>query len=721
MQTFTFRIGLGCLACGALLVSSASVPAEEVSYSAEWNMQSNQSLGGEPVGPIVELDPYTVTSAAGFEQDIKNAPASISVIFGQDFDFRQFSSLQDIVRDIPGVSVIGAGTQSGISIRGMEKGYTLILIDGKRVRSETGNPRELNNEDLDSSFIPPVSAIERIEVVRGPMSSLYGSDAMGGVINIITKRTPSGWSGRATYGLRVPDDSLMGNQTQRDLYVSGPLLKNRVGISLWANETLQDEDEYYGGYQESTKQTLGGKITITPALNHDLSLDFTNSKQHYIGNPGGVLLPSARSTIDREWTRESWGAAYSAKLDYGKLELKFYEEEYERLTYPSNASYTTGSTNKVGDAKWISEIGNHTLSVGGQWTNDRLTNNELGGGISGGFGTRKVTETAVFAEDEWEFMGDTVFLTLGARLTDNEFFGKQITPRTYLVFNYDEHWTLKGGISTGFKSPKIAQIDRTTGSQRGGGNAQFVIVGNPDLEPEESLNYEIGVIYASQGSFSLGATLFYNDFSNKILNTSPYFFEDGKGGFIAAFNESGAVGTRLNPGWATWLNANGARICGIELDGRWEIFEKLTLIANYTFTDSKIDAGDVTIQTPAGPRSFGETLALLDGNSLVGIPKHNGSATLNYRPFEIFPGFVRLNYEGQITRVSFENNMVDESDKDLVTIDAGVSCEISRSLRFNVTIDNLTNAKRFKVNNDTGAYRYSERGRSYFASIQVQF
>ncbi|WP_341645517.1 TonB-dependent receptor domain-containing protein [Thauera sp. SDU_THAU2] len=668
------------------------------------------------------LQVVTVVSAAGYEQDIRNAPASISVITGEELEKRQFASLQDIVREVPGVAVIGSGQQSGISIRGMEKGYTLILVDGKRVRSETSNPRELNNEDLDSNFIPPLSSIERIEVVRGPMSSLYGSDAMGGVINIVTKKTPDAWGGSVDFGFRAPDSGSMGNQRQRNFHLAGPVARDLIGLSLWGNETDQDEDRYLGGYQESEKRTVGGRLRITPSRNHDLSLDYSESSQRYIGNPGGVLAGTARSNSDREWTRDAWGVAYNGSFDIGQLELKYYQEEYERLTYPSAASYTTGSTNKVGDARFVTGIGDsHVLTIGAQWTKDRLTNNELGGGRSGDYGTRDATETAWYAEDEWALIDDTLFLTVGARLTDNEFFGQHVTPRAYLVFNHDSGWTFKGGVATGYKSPKISQIDDSTGSQRGGGATQFLLVGNPDLEPEKSTSYEIGALYAEAGPLSGGVTLFYNDFSNKILSTAPHFFDDGSGRSIAAYCDSGVVGSRNCPAWGTWLNAKGAKIRGVELDGKWAISPSLSLKGNYTYTHSRIDAGNVTIDTPAGPRSFGDTLAQLDGNSLVGIPKHNGSVTLDYRPADAFSSFLTLNYEGHITRVSFENNTVDKSDKDLITLDAGMSYALNRFLSFRFVVDNLTDAKRFKVNNDTGVYRYSERGRSYYASINARF
>ena len=669
----------------------------------------------------LSLGPITVTTAAGYSQEIKNSPASISVLSNDTLEKRPFSSLQDITNEVPGVNVVGSGANSGISIRGMPKGYTLVLVDGKRVRSETANPRELNNEDLDSSFIPPVSVIDRVEVVRGPMSSLYGSDAMGGVINIITKKTPEKWGGSVGYGFQAPDSGVMSNKRQADFYLSGPIIKNTMGVSLWGSEILQDEDKYLGGYQESQKRTLGGKLNLIANQDTDLTFDFSTSKQRYTSNPGGVLKQTSRSAVDREWTRDSWGITYNKRFELGDLEVKYYQESYERYRYPKTYEFTTSSENKVADARFLTGFGRHLITTGLQWTNDEQANSDLGGGHSGSFGTRKVTDWAIFTEDEWELISQKLYLTLGARLTDNEFFGKHTSPRAYFVFNYSENLTFKGGIATGYKSPKITQIDETTGSSRGGGNDQFVIMGNPNLKPEKSTNYEVSAMYNNNKNLSFGTTFFYNDFTNKILSTQSYYFSDGNDGVIAAYCDSGSVGSQECPAWATWLNADGATIQGIELEGNWDIAEKLALKINYTYTDSSIDASNVVINTPAGARPFGDTLAQLDGNSLVGVPDHTGSVVLNYYPTDKLSSYIRANYEGQITRVDFDRNSVDKSEKDLATLDIGLSYDVNKWLSLNFTIDNFTDAKRFKVREDTGAFWFSERGRSYFMNMKVLF
>ncbi|EGK36024.1 colicin I receptor domain protein [Shigella flexneri K-304] len=127
-----------------------------------------------------------VVTASSVEQNLKDAPASISVITQEDLQRKPVQNLKDVLKEVPGVQLTNEGdNRKGVSIRGLDSSYTLILVDGKRVNSRNAVFR---HNDFDLNWIP-VDSIERIEVVRGPMSSLYGSDALGGVVNIITKKS----------------------------------------------------------------------------------------------------------------------------------------------------------------------------------------------------------------------------------------------------------------------------------------------------------------------------------------------------------------------------------------------------------------------------------------------------------------------------------------------------------------------------------------------------
>lgn len=149
-----------------------------------------------------ELEPVVVT-ASGFEQVLSDAPASISVISGEELNKQSYSSIVDAVDNIPGVYVTGGGLSKDISIRGMDDSYTLYLIDGRPIN----DGRTVNTNGTDSGKqigLPPISMIERVEVIRGPMSSLYGSQAMGVSSTSSPRRSPTNGRGRSPPNTLTP-------------------------------------------------------------------------------------------------------------------------------------------------------------------------------------------------------------------------------------------------------------------------------------------------------------------------------------------------------------------------------------------------------------------------------------------------------------------------------------------------------------------------------------
>lgn len=164
-----------------------------------------------------------VVSASGFEQKITEAPASISVITREELQEKPFANLAEALEDVEGIDVRqGTGKTGGldISIRGMPSDYTLILIDGRR-QNTAGSVTPNGFGSTATSFIPPVSAIERIEVIRGPMSTLYGSDAMGGVVNIITRAIANEWGTSITIDRTFNEDRDYGDGGTISLFTSG--------------------------------------------------------------------------------------------------------------------------------------------------------------------------------------------------------------------------------------------------------------------------------------------------------------------------------------------------------------------------------------------------------------------------------------------------------------------------------------------------------------------
>src|SRR5699024_9713757 len=195
--------------------------------------------------PVIQLD-NIVVSASGFEQHVEDAPASISVIGRQELEKKAFKDVTDVLADVPGVVVTGGGSSSDISVRGMAPAYTMILVDGKRQSSRETRPNS-DGPGIEQGWLPPMQAIERIEVIRGPMSSLYGSDAMGGVVNIITKKVPDEWTGSIRNEVMVQGDRDSGDRFETNIYVAGPLVEDTLGMQIYGQKARRQEDRITNG------------------------------------------------------------------------------------------------------------------------------------------------------------------------------------------------------------------------------------------------------------------------------------------------------------------------------------------------------------------------------------------------------------------------------------------------------------------------------------------
>ncbi|EGR2356071.1 ligand-gated channel protein, partial [Vibrio alginolyticus] len=203
-----------------------------------------------------------VVTASGYEQNVTEAPATISVLTREQLENRSYKDLTDALSDIPGVTVTGGGDGQDISIRGMPAQYTAILVDG---RKQSGRETQTNGSTFtEQDWLPPLSAIERIEVVRGPMSTLYGSDALGGVINIITRKNYQEWHGSLRAETTLQENSKSGNSYQGQLYLAGPVIDGLLSTSLTGLYQERKEDEIEGGYAGKTLDNYRASLYLTP-------------------------------------------------------------------------------------------------------------------------------------------------------------------------------------------------------------------------------------------------------------------------------------------------------------------------------------------------------------------------------------------------------------------------------------------------------------------------
>ena len=502
-----------------------------------------------------------------------------------------------------------------------------------------------------------------------------------------------------------------------------PIYKDLFALQLWGYKKLRDEDGYIGGYQKSDKRNLSAKLWITPDEHNKFYILGSNERHDYSKTVGKSADPNPRRRpLDNyDYEKKSYGVGYLGEFDSLNADISYIYDQTQRTSL-FDSLIPAKAKNHNFNSKFTTFLGAHSLTFGYDFSKQNvgttfIVSNASRNGLKDPK-TYSMSEHAGFIEDEWQILDEKLFLTLGSRLTHNEFFGNHLSPRAYLVYNATDTLSLKGGVATGYKTPDVNQISPEVGTIQGGW--RIVDFGNKDLKPEKSTTYEVGAYYDNQADFRGSVTLFRNEFKDKILDT------DGSN-----VNKIPAFGTCTNaphvtcPGWGTYFNIEGATVWGVELSGDYDILSNLNLSSNYTYNKSKIKTGNPTINTPRGPMKFSETnLARLDGKSLTATPEHTLHATLTYKPVKSVKTFFGANYESKLTSVNFgAGNRVRENTKDLLTFDTGVSWDANKHLTLSLNAYNIFDKVRYDeaLADDGNYYWYPQEGRRFWFKVAAKW
>lgn len=623
----------------------------------------------------INLDQLVVT-AAGYEQQITDAPASITVITQQDLEKKAYRDVTDALKDVPGVMVTGGGSTEEISMRGMSGKYTLILVDGKRQGSRETRPNS-DGSGIEQGWTPPLSAIERIEVIRGPMSSLYGSDALGGVINIITKKIQDRWGGELSLSTTRQDSSASGDSQQADLMLNGPLVKDKLGLQLYGQISQRDEDKIVDGYADQEIQNATAKLSWAVSENQDIIFEAGKEEQSRYRNPGYSLAADGNLS-KQDYDRKHYAITHTARVNSNNIETYLAHEEVD------NPSREMNYQNTVLNNQTVLPFESNVLTVGGQYDYQKLKDN----GNEAGNGINELTRwnAALFVEDEY-FVTDNLSVTGGLRYNEDENYGSNMSPRLYSNWSFAPDWTLKGGISSGYRSPDLRQGSEGWGQISGRGSA--LILGNSDLKPEESTSQEVGLYWDNQQSTQISGTLFHTNYKDKITEQRTCDTTAGDASCSYSGNSYTFISERIN--------VDRVEMQGIELTLSHEFSDTVSLTANYTYTDSEQKTGDFA------------------GKPLNRLPKHMANSTLNVDMTPKLTSWARINYRGESSEGLNRTSMV-EALPSYTFVDTGISYSVNSTISVYAGIYNLFDKK---VDIDT--YDTVLDGRRYNAKVKIAF
>jgi vitamin B12 transporter len=589
------------------------------------------------------LEPVVVTGTR-IETPAEQVGASVTIIEGEEFDTRHYLTVDDALRQVPGVEIRRSGSfgkTTSISIRGANPNQVQVLVDGVRVKSPT-----LGSIDL-ADVAPDM--IERIEVIRGPQSTIYGADAIGGVVHIITRR-----------GSGPPTAYASQEVGNRDT------LRTRAGLSgAWREFDyalgfyhLESNGQFIndGMNEDAASARFGvtlpwGKTRLGAAVRYNKT--DTGLPIEFVGNPPPIV-----PTIDPNTRQES--ESYTATLDVRTRPVSWWEGELRLSRFENNQAFidpadpfpcppaTFGppcdfpgrfkvSRNEVEGLSHF-HLGTWSTSTFGVEYQDERAN------VQGTSAFSPHTETVSgFFQQTFRFF-DRLFMSAGVRVDDNSAFGTATTERGSLAYLVKEWGTrLHGSAGSGFRAPTFNDLF-------------FPGFSNPTLQPEKSFSWDVGIEQSLWNQrVRLGVTYFHSKFTNQIFCCVP----------LPVFP------------FATTANIGRSRSEGIEFTSAIVLLDTLVATVNYTYTDTE---------------------NLLTGRPLPREPRHRWNGSLTWEPIP------RLSLFTQVYAVSSQFETLGEVyNSGHTRIDVGGTWRllerrgVLKALDLTARIDNILNERYAEV------------------------
>lgn len=563
----------------------------------------------------VIVTPDVVVTATRTQEEVKAVPQTVEVITKEDIEQLGATDVYSALRLAANVDVTSAGMAGhNVMIRGMSTNHTLILIDGKRFAGEdtsaTQNVYALGRLSL--------SNIERIEIVRGSASAQYGSDALGGVINIITKKSkePSVMVGLST------GSEAINNYYHIDFGKQGNFSSTFDMRFSDIRKNMQAGDEgsnYYGPIQDFN---FAGTWDLGNDKEIDLTLGYYNehTKADYADKytSTGVFQTSKDKKEWYDYRRYDYSLGYSGKTDNSDYMIRtFYsrlDKENNLYNYRDNfpgpmenilgSMYPKYDWDKSTYTLWgiegkntIQLNDNHLLTFGGEYRQNKVEGTRLGDGgdnvhqvsqSGNGYNSPKsysdkdITNYAGYIQDEWQ-VNDKLLVIPSIRYDHNSSFGGEVTPKIGATYFISDNSRIKANWGKGFKAPTISELYMAMHRAMGGQTVN--VYGNPDLKPEKSTSWDISFEAEKDNNFGK-LTYFNNDVKNLITTKqigSSYYDQSYVNVDEAEIDGvEMEIGRNLDDKWtikatSNWLDATD-KVSGDRLDNRARNMTTLQLL-----------------------------------------------------------------------------------------------------------------------------------------------
>ena len=637
----------------AMLISTTLLPPTGVAVAAD----------GSPVLSLEEI----VITASRTNQPLKSVGSAIDIFTADDIAARPRFELSDLLRELPGVSVNRSGqlgAQTQVRLRGAEANHTLVLING----IEVGDPVTGGEFDFGNLL---TEGVERIEVLRGPQSALYGAQAIGGAINIITTQgagTPV-YQAKAEGGsfgtYNVSASASGGGQGYG--FAGSVAYLDSAGISQAIGGTEKD------GHHNLTLST-SGRADLSDIFKVSMALRYVDSFVESDSQDFGFGSPTEGLIIDSDETRNS-------KTFYGKATgtLTLFGGTWEHIAAAaltdvtndnfSSSAFSFGSYGQKIDLSYQSNLSlvpeggvvAHTLTGYIQFKDETFENKSA---FPGPQNQRKSTQDIGYVAEYRMDIADQVFLSGALRYDDNDLFKNDTTYRASAAWQIpNTGLKLRASYGTGVSKPGFFELfgfDPTS------------FVGNPNLNLEKSEGWDVGAdIVFDDNRASLSLTYFSADLTDEIFTDFGVF----------PFTVRNQVGKSTRE--------------GVEISGRYAPTDALNFAASYTYTSAKDDAGLQEVRRPKHIASLSGFYRFMEGRANAGLS---------------------LDYNGESEDVVFTptipSGMATLDDYLLVT--ASASYDVTDRIQIFGRIENLLDERYQEV------FSYNTMGIGAYAGLRVR-